>query len=84
MRGLQQIVCKSAIDPGFLRWLTQSPAEAMRGFDLGEDETTFVLTLRPRSLDELANGVEAWRRGEPLPIAGHAVHRSAVLSGMAG
>lgn len=84
MRGLQQIVCKSAIDPGFLRWLTQSPAEAMRGFDLGDDEVALVLALRPQSLDELAQGVEAWRRGEPLPVATHAADQGAVLSGIAG
>jgi hypothetical protein len=84
MRGLQQVVCKSAINPGFLRWLTQSPLDAMRGFELGEDEAAFVLTLRPQSLDELAQGVESWRRGEPLPIRTNAAHQSAVLSGMAG
>ena len=84
MRGLQQIVCKSAIDPSFLRWLTQSPAEAMRGFELGDDETALVLTLRPQSLDDLAQGVEAWRRGEPLPIAARTASQSAVLSGTAG
>jgi hypothetical protein len=84
MRGLQQVVCKSAIDPGFLRWLSQSPAEAIRGFDLGDDEAALVLSLRPQSLDDLAQGVEAWRRGEPLPVATRATYRSSVLAGMAG
>jgi hypothetical protein len=67
MRGLQQLVCKSAIDAEFLRWLSRSPADAMRGFDLAEEEMAMVLALRPQSLDDLASGVEAWRRGEPLP-----------------
>jgi hypothetical protein len=84
MRGLQQLVCKSAIDPGFLNWLTRSPADAMRGFELGEDETALVLTLRPRTLDELAQGVEAWRRGEPLMAGADLVTRDAVASAMAG
>lgn len=68
MRGLQQLVCKSAIDANFLRWLARSPADAMRDFDLGAEEAALVLALRPQSLDELASGVEAWRRGEPLPV----------------
>jgi hypothetical protein len=84
MRGLQQLVCKSAIDPGFLHWLTRSPADAMRGFDLGEEELALVLSLRPQSLDELASGVEAWRRGEPLPTRTAVRTWDAVPSAMAG
>jgi hypothetical protein len=84
MRGLQQLVCKSAIDPSFLNWLTRSPADAMRGFDLEEEETALVLSLRPQSLDELARGVEAWRRGELLSIGNVATSRSAVPSAVAG
>jgi hypothetical protein len=84
MRGLQQLVCKSAIDPAFLHWLTRSPADAMRGFDLGEEETALVLALRPQSLDELASGVEAWRRGEPLPIGSRARVWETVPSALAG
>jgi len=68
MRGLQQLVCKSAIDSDFLGWLARSPSEAMRTFDLADEETALVLALRPQSLDELAAGVEAWRRGEELPM----------------
>jgi hypothetical protein len=84
MRGLQQLVCKSAIDPGFLTWLSRSPADAMRGFDLGEEETALVLALRPQSLDELATGVEAWRRGEPLPIRTNTRRWQATASALAG
>jgi hypothetical protein len=84
MRGLQQLVCKSAIDAEFLRWLSRSPADAMRGFDLGEEETKLVLTLRPQSLDELASGVEAWRRGELLQVPSRPQFRQAANLALAG
>ncbi|MGD9890715.1 MAG: hypothetical protein AB7R89_19475 [Dehalococcoidia bacterium] len=84
MRGLQQLVCKSAIDPSFLHWLIRSPADAVRGFDLSAAETELVLTLHPQSLDELVRGVEAWRRGEPLPAGATAGVREAMPSAMAG
>lgn len=81
MRGLQQLVCKSAIDSEFLRWLSRSPADAMRGFELGEDEQQLVLALRPQSLDELATGVEAWRRGEPAPARSKSLAWQPALAG---
>lgn len=85
MRGLQQLVCRSAIDSDFLRWLSRSPADAMRGFDLAEDEAELVLSLRPQSLDELATGVEAWRRGEALPARSHPqIRQPAAASALAG
>ena len=65
--GLQHVVCRGAIDPDFLRQLARSPMDALRGFDLAEDESAMVAALRPQTLDELAQGVEAWRRGDPVP-----------------
>ena len=64
--GLQHVVCRGAIDPEFLRQLALSPMDALRGFDLAEDESAMVAALRPQTLDELARGVEAWRRGDPV------------------
>jgi hypothetical protein len=68
MRGLQHLVCKSAIDPSFRDWLARSPVDAVRGFDLADDEVAMILALRPQTADDLAAGVEAWRRGEALPL----------------
>ena len=66
MNGLQHLVCRGAIDREFLGLLVRSPEDAVRGFDLTDGEAAMVLALRPRSVEELARGVEAWRRGDPL------------------
>jgi hypothetical protein len=64
MSALQQVVCRGAIDPSFMRLLVQSPREALTGFDLAEDEAATIVDARPQSLFELAGVVESWRRGE--------------------
>jgi hypothetical protein len=66
MRGLQNVVCRGAIDAEYLRWLARSPAEALYGYDLADDEVAMIVALRPQSVDELAGSVEAWRRGDML------------------
>ncbi len=64
---LQHIVCRGAIDAEFLRLLGRAPAEALAGFDLADDESAMLLGLCPQSLEDLARGVEAWRRGDVMP-----------------
>jgi len=64
---LQHVVCRGAIDAEFLRLLTRAPTEALAGFDLAEDESAMIVGLRPQSLEDLARGVEAWRRGDAIP-----------------
>jgi len=64
MNGLQHLVCRAAIDTDFLRLIARSPADALRGFDVADDEASMIEALRPQSLEELARGVEAWRRGD--------------------
>jgi hypothetical protein len=64
MSALQQVVCRGAIDPSFMRLLAESPSEALLGFDLASEEAATIVDARPQSLFELAGVVEAWRRGE--------------------
>ena len=66
---LQHIVCRGAIDAEFLHLLARAPAEALAGFDLADDESAMIVGLRPQSLEDLAQGVEAWRRGDVMPAA---------------
>ena len=84
MRGLQQVVCRGAIDADFLRWLVRAPAEALRGFDLAPDESAMLIALQPRSLDDLAGGVEAWRRGDPTPARVRPLAWRAMPAALAG
>ncbi len=65
--ALQHLVCRGAIDAEFLRTLTVAPTDALAGFDLAADESAMIVELRPQSLEELARGVEAWRRGDVAP-----------------
>jgi hypothetical protein len=64
MNGLQHVVCRAAIDPGFLKLLAHSARDALYGFDIADDEVAMIDALRPGSLEELGRGVEAWRRGD--------------------
>lgn len=66
-QGLQHVVCRSAIDRDFLQLFARAPSEALIGFDLDDDETAMVVALGARTLEDLAGGVEAWRRGDPDP-----------------
>lgn len=84
MRGLQQVVCRGAIDSDFLRWLARAPLEALRGFDLAPDESAMLVALQPQSLEELAGGVEAWRRGDPAPMRVRPLSRQLLPAALAG
>jgi hypothetical protein len=64
MNGLQHVVCRAVIDPDFLDMLARSPVDALYGFDIDRDEASMIEAIRPQSLQELARGVEAWRRGD--------------------
>ncbi len=79
-QSLQHVVCRGAIDAEFLRLLARAPAEALAGFDLAEDESAMIVGLRPQSLEDLARGVEAWRRGDVMsaPAAADAWRTAAV------
>ena len=79
MNGLQHLVCRAAIDADFLRLLARSPVDALYGFELADDEASVVEALRPQSLEELARGVEAWRRGD-LIIAQPSARESAKVA----
>jgi len=64
MNGLQHLVCRAAIEADFLHLLARSPADALLGFEISADEAAMIEAARPRSLDDLARAVEAWRRGD--------------------
>jgi len=84
MRGLQQVVCRGAIDPDFLRSMLRSPVESLRGFDLAPDEAAMLIDLRPQSFDELATGIEAWRRGDVVLTREPARAGPALAAALAG
>ncbi|MGH2588529.1 MAG: hypothetical protein ACRDJE_26705 [Dehalococcoidia bacterium] len=84
MRGLQNVVCRGAIDTEYFRWLARSPAEALYGYDLADDEVAMIVALGPQSLDELAGSVEAWRRGDVLPARMPARAWEAPVAALAG
>lgn len=62
-QSLQHVVCRGVIDHEFMTLFARSPGEAVAGFDLSSDERAMLLGLHARTLTELAEGVEAWRRG---------------------
>jgi len=62
-QGLQHVVCRGSIDRSFFSELSRSPQQALAGFDLDADEWELIVRLAPRTLTELAIGVEDWRRG---------------------
>ena len=66
MNGLQHLVCRAAIEADFLHLLARSPADALRGFEVSADEAAMIEVARPRSLEDLARAVEAWRRGDRI------------------
>jgi hypothetical protein len=84
MRGLQQVVCRGAIDSDFLRSLMRAPTEALRGFELTPDESAMLIALQPQSLDDLAGGVEAWRRGDLVPARVRPLAWHAMPAALAG
>ena len=67
-QGLQQVVCRAVVDREFMDLLARAPAEAIAGFELDADERELLLALRPRTLKDLAAGVESWRRGRIATI----------------
>ena len=73
-QSLQHLLMRSTLDREFTALLIRSPAEAAAQFDLADEERDFIISLQPRSVKELATGIEAWRRGErphipPMPAA---------------
>ena len=70
MQTLQLILCRGAVDHGFLGELLERPSEALRDYDLSPQEYAVIAESSARSLVELARAVEAFRRGEPavLPV----------------
>ncbi len=83
-QGLQHVVCRGAIDRDFLQLLARAPSAALIGFDLDADEAAMVMTLDARTLEDLARGVEAWRRGDPDPERAPVRRRSAAPMALAG
>ena len=64
VQGLQHVVCRGALDPGFMALFARAPHEAIAGLDLSAAERELLIDLQARTLTDLAAGVEAWRRGE--------------------
>lgn len=62
MEGLQEVLCRSAVDRAFLLLLASAPHKALAGFDLDGAERAVVAEPPVRSLEELAVRVEAWRK----------------------
>lgn len=69
MQAMQQILCRGAVDRGFLNSLLEAPYQALAEFELSTDERTVLAESPARSLVDLAQAVEVWRRGEPLGIS---------------
>ncbi len=81
-QALQHMIMRGALDKDFIAQMTRSPHEILAQFDLTGPEQSFILDLHPRSLKELAAGVEAWRRGE-LP-AHRPAPTHALMTALAG
>jgi hypothetical protein len=84
MQALQHVVCRGAIDREFMALLARSPREAVRGFGLTVAEEEMIVGLGARTLVDLADGVEAWRRGALHPVMPVGDQRSAALATLAG
>lgn len=64
MDTMQLILCRGAVDHGFLTALLDAPHEALQAYDLAPDEIAVLAGTPASSLRDLAAAVEAWRRGE--------------------
>jgi hypothetical protein len=64
---MQTVLWRGATDRSFLHTLLDAPREALREFDLTPMEVDALAGCSAASLEELAAGVEAYRRGDPLP-----------------
>lgn len=73
LERLQEILCRSAVDPAFLLLLGRAPHQALAGFELSEAERALLSWPPARSLEQLALRVEAWRYADSdaaLPSTG--------------
>lgn len=69
MQSMQTILWRGASDREFLNLLLEAPGAALSEYDLSPPERAALVQTPARSLTDFAVTVEAWRRGEPLPIA---------------
>jgi hypothetical protein len=67
MQTMQLILCRGAVDRGFLTALLETPYEALGEYDLSADELAVLASAPAVSLADLATAVEAWRRGDTAP-----------------
>lgn len=64
MHIMQMILCRGIVDHTFCTALLETPREALREYHLSADEFRVLAESPARSLVELAEAVEAWRRGD--------------------
>ncbi len=65
---MQNVLCRGVVDGGFLADLLEAPQQALAGYDLTADEHAVFTSAGATTLAELATAVEAWRRGELVPV----------------
>jgi hypothetical protein len=68
---MQAVLWRGASDPAFLTKLLGAPFETLQQFELSQEELTLLTDTPVCSLLDLANRVEAWRRGDPTPTLVH-------------
>lgn len=69
LQTLQSILCRAVVDRGFEASLLGTPDAVLPEYSLHPDETSLLTEAAPRSLVGLATAVEAWRRGDLLPVS---------------
>jgi hypothetical protein len=77
MQTLQLILCRGAVDRAFLGDLLDCPELALSEYDLSNEEFAVIAGAGARSLSDLAQAIESYRRGEP---AGTPVREYAMAS----
>ncbi len=68
LHAMQNVLCRGVVDRAFLADLLATPEAALASYDLSADELAVFTTSSAGSLVDLAGAVEAWRRGELLPV----------------
>lgn len=68
IEAMQAVLWRGAADSAFLHRLLVAPVEMLRAQGLRPAEVEHLTAEPLRSLTDLAERVEIWRRGEPRPL----------------
>lgn len=66
-QAVQQVLCRGIVDAAFTNALLTTPHAVLQEYDLSLDEYAVLAASGARSLIELAQAVESWRRGD-MPV----------------